>query len=67
MIRISNEESAAVLARSYRRELQDMGSIPWLAETFHIPMQEIRIGFREFDEAHAGITPDTLNFELHGG
>jgi hypothetical protein len=65
MIYASNETSAAALAASYRRELEVLGRIPALAEWFHIPMQEIRIGFREHDEA-CSISTEALNLELHG-
>ena len=66
MINVSNETGAAVLAASYRRELQELGGIRHLAAWFHIPMQELRIGFREHDEAHGRITVEALNHELYG-
>ena len=66
MIRISNEESAMLLAGSYRRDMQELGRIPELAAWFHIPMQEIRIGFREHD-ANSNMSLETLNLELNGG
>jgi len=66
MIRVSTEESAAILAASARRELQDLGGIPYLAEHFHIPMPELRIGFREHDEAHYSIPLEVLHIELYG-
>ena len=66
MIRLSTEESTAVLAASYRREQAEVGAILILAEIFSIPMQELRIGFREYDEAHFCISLETLNLELHG-
>ena len=62
----SNEVSIEVLAASYRRGLDTYGRIPELAAWFHLPMQELRIGFREHDEAHAGISLEEMNLELIG-
>jgi hypothetical protein len=60
---LSNEMEAVFFAASYRRE---MGDVPRLAAWYHIPIQEIRIGFREYDETHTCISLETLNLELHG-
>ncbi len=63
MIHISSEESIAVLARSYRREVRQ---VTYLADWLHIQMPELRIGFREYDDLQGCMSLEEVNFEIHG-
>jgi len=61
---ISNELEAEFLASSLVRKVWGPESVHRIARHFHIPMQEIRIGFREYDEAHTRISLEQLEIEL---